>query len=487
MSDSTPKFVHLSESDARDVLFAEMLEKRAGGDRRWSAGNRDAATRDAKRLAGEGVCARDFLPLRARLVAARLHEDPANAFGTTSFRRASLALTVILGLAALMSGMLTDHLATEGARINLLSPPLLLLIVWNLAVYLLIILKPLMPSGTSRRPLSVREFLSRSLLKAAGSSAVSVEAGTALFLPQCRWLVARALHIAAILFAAGLLAGMAVRGIGTAYHVGWESTWLADNPEAVHTVLNTIYGHLPFCPPVPDVSAVAALAFDAQTASAVDAAPWLLRLMCLLALAIILPRLLLVLKCTVGLAASRRRVRIDLESPYYRSILSVSDAPAVRTTVIVDSTDSVDGLPAHWHDFKAKLKTAEPGSGDVDLLADSAWDGTTSEVLAAIKPAIIHRLLLAFDPSSTPEVEVHGAMMDAAASWCTSKQSPAPVVVLDLSRINRRFGRESPAAGSRTALWQTFAAERGLRTLATDMSIPEDVDRICTLLSGQVR
>ena len=280
---------------------------------------------------------------------------------------------------------------------------------------------------------------------------------------------------------------MAVRSIGTAYHVGWESTWLADNPEAVHTVLNTIYGHLPFCPPVPDVSAVAALAFDAQTASAVDAAPWLLRLMCLLALAIILPRLLLVLKCTVGLAASRRRVRIDLESPYYRSILSVSDAPAVRTTVIVDSTDSVGGLPARWHDFKAKLKTAEPGSGDVDLLADSAWDGTTSEVLAAIKPAIIHRLLLAFDPSSTPEVEVHGAMMDAAASWCTSKQSPAPVVVLDLSRINRRFGRDSPAAGSRTALWQTFAAERGLRTLATDMSIPEDVDRICTLLSGQVR
>lgn len=89
-------------------------------------------------------------------MAARLHEDPANAFGTTSFRRASLALTVILGLAALMSGMLTDHLATEGARINLLSPPLLLLIVWNLAVYLLIILKPLMPSGISRTA-SVRQ------------------------------------------------------------------------------------------------------------------------------------------------------------------------------------------------------------------------------------------------------------------------------------------------------------------------------------------
>ena len=79
--------------------------------------------------------------------------------------------------------------------------------------------------------------------------------------------------------------------------------------------------------------------------------------------------------------------------------------------------------------------------------------------------------------------------LDPIAAEVLVAPSPfaAPVVVLDLSRINRRFGRESPAAGSRTALWQTFAAERGLRTLATDMSIPENVDRICTLLSGQVR
>ena len=62
MSDSTPKFVHLSESDARDVLFAEMLEKRAGGDGRWSAGTRDAATRDAKRLAARGYAQETFSP-----------------------------------------------------------------------------------------------------------------------------------------------------------------------------------------------------------------------------------------------------------------------------------------------------------------------------------------------------------------------------------------------------------------------------------------
>lgn len=485
MPDSIPSFIQLSESDARDVLFAEALEKKAAVEGRWSSPDRDAATRDAKRLAGEHAALKRFLPLRARLVAARLHEDPAGAFGTALFHRAALALTVLLGLAAFVSGMLTDRLATEGARINLLSPPLLLLVLWNIAVYLLILLKPLLPGRISSHLLPLRECLSKALLRAAGASAAFIEARSAIFMPQCRWLVARALHIAAILFAVGLLAGMAVRGIGTAYHVGWESTWLAGNPQAVHAVLSAIYGHLPFCGPIPDAATVAALAFDAGNASSADAAPWLLRLMCLLSLAIILPRLLLVLKSAFGLAASRRRVRIGLESPYYRAILSTSEVPAARTVLIVDSTESLESLPSCWQTFKARLQSEQPESGDVELLAESAWNGTMSELLAGLKPAVLYRMLLVFDPAATPEAEVHGAMMEAAASWCASRQSPAPTVILDLSRIHARFGRASAAAGSRTALWQTFAAERGLQTLAADMTRAEDADRLRTILAGR--
>lgn len=484
MPDSTPSFIELSESDARDVLFAEALEKKTAGEGRWSHSDRDAATRDAKRLAGEHTAPKHFLPLRARLVAARLHEDPDGAFGTTLFHRAALALTLVLGLAALVSGMLTDRLATEGARINLLSPPLLLLVLWNLAVYLLILLKFLVPSGVSSHLLPLRECLSKALLKAAGTTSISIEARKAIFMPQCRWLVARALHIAAILFAVGLLTGMAVRGIGTAYHVGWESTWLAGNPQAVHAVLNVIYGHLPFCDPIPDADTVAALAFDARSPSAADAAPWLLRLMCLIALTIILPRLLLVLKSAFGLAASRRRIRIALGSPYYRAVLSASSAPAVRTVLIVDSTGSAENLPAGWQAFKARLQAEQPEFGDVELLAESAWDDTMNELLAGLKPAVLYRMLLVFDPAVTPEAEVHGAMMETALTWCASRQSPAPTVILDLSRLHERFGRESAAAGSRTALWQTFASERGLKTLAVDMARGEDADRLRATLAA---
>lgn len=132
---------------------------------------------------------------------------------------------------------------------------------------------------------------------------------------------------------------MAVRGIGTAYHVGWESTWLADNPEAVHTVLNTIYGHLPFCPPVPDVSAVAALAFDAQTASrsrrrtmaSAPNVPACTRNSFFPAL--------LVLKCTVGsqpaVVASASTLSLPTTVPFSRyPTLPLSEQPSSSTARI---------------------------------------------------------------------------------------------------------------------------------------------------------
>lgn len=483
MPDSSPKSVVLPESDARDVLFAEMLEKTAGADRRWSCRDRDAATRDARKLAGEYVTPASFLPLRARLVAARLHANAADAFGTASFGRAALLLTIILSTVALISGMLTDRLATDGSRINLLSPPLLLLVVWNLAVYLFILIKAIVPKHAAFRLLPVRDLLVKILLKAAGLSAASLEARTTLLLPQCRWIVARALHLAAIMFALGLLAGMAVRGIGTAYLIGWESTWFAGNPEAVHAILAAAYGHLPFCPPIPDVNSVAELAFDARSATPADAAPWLLRLMSLLTVTIILPRLLLVVQSTLRLAACRRRVSLCLETPYYRAILSTASTPSSRTSIIVDSTGSVNELPERWQNFKTRFKALQSDSGIVELLTESAWDDTMNECLAGLKSAVVHHLLLAFDPAATPEVEVHGAMMETASAWCATRHSPAPIVILDLAQINERFGIDSPTAGSRTALWQTFAAERGLKTIAADIRSDNDVARICAELT----
>ena len=134
-----------------------------------------------------------------------------------------------------------------------------------------------MSSGTSRRPLSVREFLSRSLLKAAGSSAVSVEAGTARSLPECRWLVPAWRPTASSCSPQAFSQAWPGRRHRHRLPRRLGSTCRPTTPGAVHTVLNTIYGHLPFLPASADVSAVAALAFDAQTASAVDAAPWLLR------------------------------------------------------------------------------------------------------------------------------------------------------------------------------------------------------------------
>ena len=73
-----PTTVRLSEKDARDVLLAELLEtptEAAPGEKPvWTSVDAAAATRDARHLAGERRTPGLFLPLRARLVLARLKE-----------------------------------------------------------------------------------------------------------------------------------------------------------------------------------------------------------------------------------------------------------------------------------------------------------------------------------------------------------------------------------------------------------------------------
>ena len=54
-----------------------------------------------------------------------------------------------------------------------------------------------------------------------------------LLVPVYEKQAAYLMHLAALAFAFGLIAEIGFRGISTAFVVGWESTWFAQNPEAV--------------------------------------------------------------------------------------------------------------------------------------------------------------------------------------------------------------------------------------------------------------
>ena len=197
-----------SEKDAKDIVYAEILEKRATEADQWNASERDIATRDAQRLAGDLPSRVALLPIRARLVNARMHERLKGIENVHTVTLSTFPWTLALGLVALVLGALTDYLATDGARINLLAPPLLGLLLWNLMIYVLLFAKVLhlLPSELPMRKTITHWFVTLSTRLPITNSIqrAYTEAWTRHALPQYKLHIARALHLAAMAFACGL-------------------------------------------------------------------------------------------------------------------------------------------------------------------------------------------------------------------------------------------------------------------------------------------
>ena len=127
----------LTENDVRAVLLLRAVEAPPAGAPpvAWNAADAAWASDQARRHLGESAALPDFLVARARLALARLVERGVLGPDTVPlpdglWRRLAqwlLPASLVLGLAA-------DALG-GAQRINLLAPPLLGLMGWNLLVY----------------------------------------------------------------------------------------------------------------------------------------------------------------------------------------------------------------------------------------------------------------------------------------------------------------------------------------------------------------
>lgn len=426
--------VKLPLADARDVVFAEVLES----DAVWRPEDARRATTDAKQLAGDQ--AKDpakFLPLRARLVMARLNSPQAPKLPGT------LWPTLALGLAALLLGAFSDQLTAEHARINLLAPPFLALLLWNLGVYVSLTVQLLTkPFRRSPRTTpSVYDFsvlrtrLRRVLPTLKPRERAFFSRWSELNGPVVALHVSRAFHLAAAMFALGWVLSIGVRGIGTAYTVGWESTWLALRPDLVTAVLKVTY---PFAAADLDASSAAALNFASGTASPSDAAPWLLQIIITVLVMIWLPRGVLAL--VAHLRLRNPRITLPLTTSYMRSILE-ADQPLTLV------------LPTEADDLWRQASEALP---DVRMLQVDLW-GDAQSVVAT--PAA-----LVVNAAATPEDDVHGAF--------TTKLPTPRTLILDATTLRKRFDAQKIA--SRLALWETFAATHHARLLPFGAEPSED-------------
>ena len=257
-------------------------------------GPETSAAADARLIAGKDP--KDRTLAKAKLVLSRRSLKPSRmpTLPTGLF-------TGILVFAAYLLGVLTDRFSSEGAVVNLLSPALLFVLFWQLVLYVLLfvgaVAGPLgfAPKWPGRRLFT--ELLARVRMPAVKKQTLKERPlWLSLLAPSLRFDAARAFHLAAAALGAGLLTGLAFRGIGTAYTVGWTSTWLAGHEAWLANLFAATYGLVPleiFGLSFPDAAAIADMNLRVNPEGSPDAAAWLLRLMGLVAGVVILPRLLL--------------------------------------------------------------------------------------------------------------------------------------------------------------------------------------------------
>lgn len=405
-----------------------------------------SAAADARLIAGKDP--KEKALARAKLVLSRRSLKPSRVptLPTGLF-------TGALMLCAYFLGVMTDRFSSEGAVVNLLSPALLLILFWQIALYALLLV------GTIAAPLGWKpKWPGRELFAALLSRLriLTVSKQTlrerplwlSLLAPALRSEAARAFHLAAAALGAGLLTGLAFRGIGTAYTVGWTSTWLAGHEAWLAALFSATYGLVPlelFGIPFPDAAAIAEMNLRINAQGSPDAAAWLLRLMGLVAIVVILPRLLLALWAGHRAKAARTSFVWAEEEEALAPVSSQTDAtPAAEGATVLTAMPSDEVLRRRT---EALLLQPALHWRTVDVWKDEP-EGVLQEL--ATQDAV-----LLFDGIATPEDEVHGRWIDAVAK---RRHGPA-TVLLDLSGVEERFGADSERLTARKALWESFAAE----------------------------
>jgi len=285
-----------------------------------------AATGDPAR--GEPLDYSGYLRERAhKMLAAVRHRDPAIA----SFEHPRpwlIWLPWALPLAAFAAGIALDRIGNP-RQVNLLSPPLLAFIFWNLAVYVLLLVgwvwhrRTRQPSPSS----AWSGWWSAAAERRSGNLRADVAAQfrwrwmqAAGALESARWKAV--LHTSAATWALGVACSIALGGVVREYRVGWEST-LLDLPQ-VHAFLQVLFAPVVALLPLEAFSMADLQRMHFGSGVEVgrgEARRWIGLYLGLLGLTVMLPRVLLALLSAAQRKHRSGHVALDLQGDYYEQVL----------------------------------------------------------------------------------------------------------------------------------------------------------------------
>jgi hypothetical protein len=370
----------------------------------------------------------------------------------------------VLPVAALLLGAGMDRIG-DPHRVDLLSAPLLLIIGWNLLVYLALFIWLFVPSsktgwvspGLLRWLSTGKTALPRKLrhpLAAALAEYLTEWAQLSARLTRAR--LSRTVHLSAAMFALGAMLSLYARGYLTQYVAGWESTFL--DAGQVHAILSILFAPAVFVFNIPgfSIADIEALRYT-QPPSPAGGARWVHLYAGTLFLLVVLPRL--VLAAVAGWQARRLAAHfpLDLEQPYFRKLGDKMGTAEPGVLRVLPYSFTIDEARDKGLSTIAGMLLGERAR--VMLRPSVAYGEEPPEALLEthINESNVTVTAVLFNLAATPENENHGAFLDYLVRGSTR---PITVLVDEsgfLERIGIQAGGDARVA-ERIELWQRFCS-----------------------------
>ncbi len=272
--------------------------------------------------------------------------------------------------ASLLLGLVTDRLASL-ERMDLLSPPLLLLVLWNFLTYTILAWRTLRRQAPNNPNGWLQAPALRGLLAGRFMGRVSAGGWVRRLAQQFqqRWFKASArlwhlrlqqvLHLCAAAWAGGLVLSLLLRGLVVEYQVGWASTFL--DAGQVHSILNALFWPLYLLLPIEPFSLQDIVATQNFAQTGVAGSRWVWLYAGLLGLTVILPRLILA-------SFSRWRsqhwhTQLDLQDPALQPLRQA--LPLHLHLGLMNASPHQVSTLQHWLDWHARQTPAESEAAPV--------------------------------------------------------------------------------------------------------------------------
>ena len=452
----------LRSVDVRNILLVHAIEQEDAHGEILPIEDRRAATRKA---CEESPKADRWLALRAAGLVGRLRKIRPALWRHAQARALPRRWTVAVLVGAFIAGLASNALGPDRA-INILAPPLVGFLLWNLGMYLWLIARALLPRREHEPWWQRRSSLVRALEAKAGKEPVEQAIGRRFlgdWLPVARPMatagLAMLLHLGALAAVLGVVCGMYGRGLAFEYRATWESTFLT--ADFVDRLLSF------FLAPARallglDLPSAAAIA----TSRSVSAAPWIHAWALTALLGVGVPRLILAAMEWIRLTMLRRRLSFELADSYVRRLEASINTREEIVQVLLYSykagDKSLTGLRSLLFDLVgAKARIQPVRNLDYgDDLPDAAGAGFRTCVFSA---------------GQTPELEVHGEWLQALRDNRVDGQRL--LIVVDESPFKKRLGDDSgKRLDSRRRAWHRTLEHVGLPVVFLELDDSDALD-----------